>query len=132
MNRPPPGSLVMAQSTASTSSLSTLLVARMRPLCRSATRQERVGVRLLTLTLGLVMVSGRSMLTRVLMALGLGWRDWSAPYRLFRHTRLELDVLRGGAVRAWLALYPEAGTVVVDLDGTYLARTSKRLTGGGV
>jgi len=69
----------MAQSTASTSSLSTLLVARMRPLCRSATRQERVGVRLLTLTLGLVMVSGRSMLTRVLMALGLGWRDWSAP-----------------------------------------------------
>lgn len=122
----------MSQSTPPSPALGTIIVDQLRPLCLAATGQERVGLRLLARTMGLLVVSGRTMLTRVLLALGLSWRDWSAAYRLFRQGRLDWDVLRRGVVARWLASYPADGLLLVVLDGTQLPRTSRTMPGVGL
>ena len=122
----------MAQSTPPTPvPFSTRLETRLRPLCLAATGQPRVGQRLLALTMGMLLVSGRTMLTRMLLALGLAWHDWTAAYRLFQRSRFDLDVLRRGVVADWQALYAGDAPLVVVLDGTQLPRTSRKLPGVG-
>jgi|GEM_PF-834925 len=121
----------MSQSPSTSASLSTRLIDELRPICLAATGQERVGHRLLAVTMGLILVSGRTMLTRVLLALGLGWRDWSATYRLFRQARVDLAVLRRAALTRWLRQYPADGPLLVVLDGTQLPRTSRTMPGVG-
>ena len=93
----------MSQSTPTTPSLGTTVLAWIGPACLAATRQRRVGRRLVLLTLGLLVVGGRTMLSRVLLVLGRAETDWSAAYRLFSRGRVDLEVLRREVVRRWLA-----------------------------
>ena len=110
----------MAQSTPATPSLGTTVLARIGPVCDAATRQRRVGRRLVLLTVGLLLVSGRTMLSRVLLVLGLATDDWSAAYRVFAGGRVDLEVLRRGVVARWLALQRPHTPLVTVLDGTQL------------
>lgn len=121
----------MSQSSASTPSLGTTVLAMLTPLCLAATRQRRVGCRLVRLTLGVLLVGGRTMLSRVLLVLGLGAQDWSAAYRLFSQGRVDLEVLRRGVVIRWLALVGPHTPLVTVLDGTQLPRTGKKMPGAG-
>lgn len=123
--------LVMSQFTPASPSLSARFLARLQSVCLAATHQQRVAARLVALTMGAILVSGRTMVTRVLIALGLDWRDWSAAYRLFSRTRVDLAVLRRGVLDDWLALYESQVPVGVVLDGTQLPRTSKKMPGVG-
>jgi hypothetical protein len=121
----------MSQSTPAIPSLGTLFVARIEPVCLAATRQRRVGRRLVLLSLGLLLASGRTMLSRVLLVLGLSDQDWSAAYRLFTGRRLDLEVLRRDVVARWLALLGSRAPLVTVLDSTQLPRTGKKMPGTG-
>ena len=122
----------MSQSSASTSPLGTTVLTILTPLCLAATAQRRVGRRLIGLTFGLLLVSGRTMLSRVLLVLGLADQDWSAAYRLFACRRVDVDVLRRGVVARWLAQLGPRSPLLTVLDGTQLPRTGRRMPGAGL
>lgn len=98
---------------------------------RRATHQQRVAARLVRLTLALLLTVGRHTLTRVLVTAGLGQQDWSAAYRLFSRSRVDLEVLRRGLVWQVTRRWPRRRPLLVVLDGTQLGRTSRRLVGVG-
>lgn len=100
-------------------------------MLEQATHQRRTALRLLVLTMGLVLVSGRSMVSRMLVVLGLGWRDWTAAYRVFSDERVSIVCLRSQLVAAWLALHAADAPVVVVVDGTQLPRTGRKIPGVG-
>jgi hypothetical protein len=83
------------------------------------------------LTVGLLLVSGRTMLSRVLLVLGWGGRDWSAAYRLFSRGRLDLEVVRQDVVARWLGQLGPRAPLVTVVDGTQLPRTGRRMPGTG-
>src|SRR5699024_10885913 len=120
------------QSTPPTPSLGTTLLTWLVPVCLAATRQPRVARRLMLLTVGLVLVSGRTMLSRVLLVMGWGDTDWSAAYRLVSRGRVDLEVLRREVVRRWLAQLGPRTPLVTVLDGTQLPRTGRRMPGAGL
>lgn len=100
---------------------------------RPAVRQERTFVRVVALAVACVLGFGRQTLTRWLLTLGVGGRDWAAWYRLFAHARLHLPTLQATLVDQALAAIPAAEAVVtVAVDATQLPRTSRRLSGCGV
>src|SRR5688572_14318387 len=121
----------MSQSTPAPTPLGRTVVQHLIPACRAATSQSRVAQHLLRLTLGLVLVAGRAMLSRVLLVLGRADRDWSAAYRLFSCGRVDVDVLRRHAVVRWLALVGPHRPLVTVVDGTQLPRTGRRIPGAG-
>jgi hypothetical protein len=94
-------------------------------------RQRRTGALLLTLCVGLLQALGRHTLTQVLAGLGRGECDWSAAYRLFSQARFDLAAGRQALLARLLALIPADRPLVVVLDGTQLARTSRRFVGTG-
>lgn len=96
-----------------------------------ATRQRRTALRVVLLTVGLVLVPGRTMLSRVLQVMGVATRDWSAAYRVFARPRLNIDHLRRLLIARWVALYPAGDPVVVVVDGTQLPRTGRKIPGVG-
>ena len=121
----------MSQSTPATPSPGTILFTWLVPVCLAATRQRRVGQRLVHLTVGLLLVGGRTMLSRVLLVLGQGDMDWSAAYRLFARGRVDLEVLRREVVQRWLAQLGPRTPLVTVVDGTQLPRTGRRMPGAG-
>jgi len=98
---------------------------------RPVVRQERVFVRLALLTVGSVLALGRHTLSQVLVALGLGDRDWTAWYRLFNRSRIDRLGLQTTLVAQVVAEVATAGPIVVGVDGTQLPRTSRRMPGCG-
>lgn len=122
----------MSQFTPATPSPGTILFAWLIPVCLAATRQRRVGQRLVHLTVGLLLVGGRTMLSRVLLVLGRGDTDWSAAYRLFSRGRVDLEVLRRDVVGRWLAQLGPRTPLVTVLDGTQVPRTGRRMPGAGL
>lgn len=96
-----------------------------------ATRQRRTALRALLLTIGLVLVTGRSMISRVLMVTGMDRGDWTAFYRVFAQGRLDVNALRGQVLSHWLAMYAHDTPVVVVVDGTHLPRTGRKVPGVG-
>jgi hypothetical protein len=122
----------MSQFTPPTPSLGTTLLAGLVPVCLAATRQHRVGWRLVHLTVGLLLVGGRTMLSRVLLVLGRGDTDWSASYRLFSRGRVDLEVLRRDVVGRWLAQLGPRTPLVTVRDGTQLPRTGRHMPGAGL
>lgn len=121
----------MFQCTPASPSLGTTFLTTVRPLCRDATRQRRVAERLLMLSVGVLLVSGRRMVSRIVVVLGLADEDWSAAYRLFRCGRVDLEVLRRAVVARWLAVQRPHAPLVTVLDGTQLPRTGRHLPGAG-
>lgn len=121
----------MSQSSASPPSLGMTVLTILTPLCLAATAQRRVGHRLVLLTLGVLLVSGRTMLSRVLLVLGLADQDWSAAYRLFSGRRVDVEVLRRGVVTRWLEVVGARAPLVTVLDSTQVPRTGKRMPGAG-
>lgn len=99
-------------------------------LC-AATCQRRTALRLLMLTVGLVLVSGRSMVSRMLVVLGFGWHDWTAAYQIFSHPRVDITVLRTQIMAQWMALYEDDAPLVLVVDGTQLPRTGRKVPGVG-
>lgn len=100
-------------------------------MLQHATRQRRTAVRALLLTIGLVLVTGRSMISRVLIVTGMTTSDWTAFYRVFAAARIDLTDLRAQVTTAWLALYPDDAPAVVVVDGTQLPRTGRKISGVG-
>lgn len=121
----------MSQCTPPVPTLGTAFVTTLRLLCRDATRQSRVAERLLQLTLALVLVSGRRMVSRLLVWLGRGDDDWSAAYRLFTRGRVDLEVVRRAVVVRWIALHRPGTPLLTVLDGTQLPRTGRHMPGAG-
>lgn len=96
-----------------------------------ATAQRRTAHRVLLLTCGYLLVTGRSMLSRVLVVLGLAQEDWSASYRVFNAGRIDMDQLHAQVVAAWVKLWPARTPLVVVVDATHLPRSGKRMPGSG-
>lgn len=88
---------------------------------------DRVGL----LTLGSVIALGRHTLSQVLVALGLGSRDWSAWYRLFNRRRFSVLWGRPVVLGRVLAWYDPGAPLAVVVDATQLPRSSRRFPGVG-
>jgi hypothetical protein len=118
----------MAQHSKSTPvllpQLFTLLAAH-----RPAVRQERTSQRLGMLAVGLLCAFCRHTLTQVLVALGLGDRDWSAAYRLFSTPRVAVDQLYRCFLLQTLPHVPADQPYLVALDGVQVPRRSVRMPG---
>jgi hypothetical protein len=99
---------------------------------RGTVRQERTHVRLMHLTIGCLISLGRHTPSQMLVALGLGNRDWSAWYRLFNLARVGVERLQQHLIDE-LAMVIEASepALVAVVDGTQLPRTSRRMPGCG-
>lgn len=113
------------------STLSVRYVNACAEMLRQATRQRRTGAQALVLTVGLLLVVGRTMLSRVLIATGRSTRDWSAAYRLFAHGRIRSDELWRQVALRWEHLYPDQAPVVMVMDATQLPRTGTKIPGSG-
>lgn len=100
-------------------------------MLQRATRQRRTALRALLLTLGLVLVSGRTMVSRILMVTGYVTTDWTAAYRVFAHARIDLASLRTQVTADWLALHDATAPAIVVVDGTQLPRTGQKIPGVG-
>jgi hypothetical protein len=99
---------------------------------RPVTQQERVFVRLVHLTLASLLALGRHTLSQCLVALGVGGLDWSAWYRLFNRSRLDMTTLQATLVAQVVREVPVAAPVLAAaVDGTQLPRSSRRLPGCG-
>lgn len=100
---------------------------------RPVVRHERTFTRLLGLTVACVLSFGRQTLTRWLVVLGLGQRDWTAWYRVFNQGRLHVATLQALLVTHVLEAVPATDAVLaVVVDATQLPRTSRRFPGAGV
>jgi hypothetical protein len=99
---------------------------------RSAVGQERVFVRLVALTVACLLGLGRRTITQLLVALGVGDRDWTAWYRRFNRGRLDVDRVQETLLAPVVAVLPVAGPVVAAVDATQLPRSSRRMPGCGV
>ncbi|MCO5223923.1 MAG: transposase [Thermomicrobiales bacterium] len=109
---------------------STQFVTTCATMLRHATHQRRTG-RLLVLTVGLVLVTGRSMVSRMLLVMGMASRDWTATYRVFSAPRVAISALQRQVIAHWLRLYARHDPVVVVVDGTQLPRTGRKMPGSG-
>lgn len=99
---------------------------------RTAVQQERVFLRLVHLTVGVMLNLGRQTQSHVLVTLGLGAEDWSAWYRVFNRSRVRLARLHEQVVDEVCQIVPAGDAVLaVVVDGTQLPRTSRRLPGCG-
>jgi hypothetical protein len=99
---------------------------------RPTLRQERLYLRLVHLSLGLVLTLGRQTLTQVLVSVGLGQQDWSAWHRLFNQRRLTPAELQRVLVGQLTEVVPETEPVLAAVvDGTQLPRSSRRFPGVG-
>lgn len=98
---------------------------------RPAVRQERVFVRFVHLTLGLVLALGRHTVSQLLVALGVSDGDWTAWYRLFNRARLDLTIVQAILLAQVLSVLPATGPVVGVVDATQLPRTRRTLPGCG-
>lgn len=98
---------------------------------REVTRQERVFVRVVMLSLGSVLALGRHTLSQILVTLGVSERDWTAWYRVFNRQRIALERV-ADLVVAQVMEVAEPGPVVAVVDATQLPRTSRRFPGVGV
>ena len=98
---------------------------------RPVVRQERVFLRLVHLSVASVLALGRHTITQLLVALGVGHLDWTAWYRLFNRSRIDLDAMQAILLGQVAAELPAAGPVVAAVDATQLPRTSRTLPGCG-
>lgn len=96
---------------------------------RPAFGQHRCYQRLGTLVIGLLCAFSRHTLTQVLVALGLGDRDWSAAYRLFSVPRFDVDQLGRCLLRQTLVHVPADQPYLVAVDGVQVPRRSRRMPG---
>ncbi len=94
-----------------------------------AFQQERVSRRLSVLAVGLLCAFSRHTLTQILLALGLGDRDWSAAYRLFSVPRFTIEELYRCFLRQTLPHVPADQPYLVALDGVQVPRRSWRMPG---
>ena len=113
------------------STFSSHFVTTCATMLQHATRQRRTALRALLLTVGLVMVTGRSMISRVLMVMGMETHDWTAFYRVCGCARIDLDDLRTQVTAQWHGLYSDDAPAVVVVDGTQLPRTGRKIPGAG-
>jgi DDE superfamily endonuclease len=99
---------------------------------RGATRQERVFVRLVHLSLGCLLGVGRHTLTQLLVALGIGDADWTAWYRLFNRARIDVAAMQATLLGQALASIPATAPVLAAaVDATQLPRSRKSVPGAG-
>lgn len=113
------------------STVSTHFVTTCTTMLQHATRQRRTALRVLVLTIGLVLVTGRAMVSRLLMVTGMATGDWTAAYRVFAQGRIDITDLWQQVTTAWLGLYNDDAPVVVVVDGTQLPRTGRKIPGAG-
>jgi hypothetical protein len=110
--------------------LDTLL--RLLTAYRPVLRQERLYLRLVHLSLGLVLPLGRQTLSQVLVSVGLGQQDWSAWHRLFNQRRLTPAELQRVLVGQLAEVVPPTAPVLAAVvDGTQLPRSSRTFPGCG-
>lgn len=98
---------------------------------RPVVRQERVFVRLCQLTVASVLGLGRHTISQLLVALGTGELDWSAWYRLFNRSRLDVETLQATLLTQVVEVLPDEGAIAVAVDGTHLPRSSRQFPGSG-
>lgn len=110
---------------------STRFVTTCAEMLQHATHQRRTALRILLLTIGLVLVTGRSMVSRVLMVLGMTARDWSAAYRIFATPRLDIRALRIQVTARWLRCSAPHDPAVLVVDATQLPRVGRKIPGAG-
>lgn len=100
---------------------------------RTEVPQERTFVRMAQLSLGSIMSLGRHTISQMLVVLGVGDTDWTAWYRLFNQSRIDMTALQGTLVEQVVAEIPaDAPVIMVGVDGTQLPRSSKRMPGCGL
>lgn len=121
----------MADSRTPTRAVLPVVLSLLTTSGEAACGQARVARRLVELTLGLVLAFGRHTVTRMLVTIGQGDVDWSAAYRLFRHQRVDLEVLRRQLLRRLVPGPVTTRPLTVVLDSTQLPRSSARLVGVG-
>lgn len=95
---------------------------------RTVCRQARPFQRLCALALAAVLNPGSQTITGQLSTLG-STSDWTAFYRLFNRSRLEIETCFQHLTTTALALLPEDGPCVVAVDSTQIERTSWRMVG---
>jgi hypothetical protein len=100
---------------------------------RGVARQERVFVRLVHLSLGGLLGVGRHTVAQLLVALGLGQQDWTAWYRLFNRSRIDLAAMQAMLLTQALDAIPATEpALAAAVDATQLPRSTKAMPGSGL
>lgn len=97
----------------------------------AATRQRRVGRLLMLVTVGLLLVNGRTMLSLILLMPGPTNDDWSAACSLSSRGQVDLEILRREVVARCLASACARRPLMTVLEGIQVPRTDKRMPGSG-
>jgi len=90
--------------------------------------QKRTLARAIQQATALPLVCGRRMISRVICALGLQGRDWSAHYKLFSRSPWEEPGLFRPVVREYLARY-RTGPITLAFDDTKTPKTGRHIPG---
>src|ERR1051326_9014566 len=97
--------------------------------CCPPALQSRVAQRAQTLALSSLLCLGRHTVTNLLSTAGVQFQDWSAAYRLFSESRLDVTQMFSGLRSAYLRLLPETAPLCLAVDDSLLPKTGTKIPG---
>jgi hypothetical protein len=100
---------------------------RVKPAFKQARTMERAR----ELAYGFLTCSGRVTITGMLISIGKQFRDWTAAYRLFWGTRMNMDKIFEICTQASLEELVPSQMVVMHMDDTVIRKTGRKIPGTG-
>jgi hypothetical protein len=97
----------------------------------SAFKQKRTMNRAKELAYGFLTCIGRVTITGMLISTGKQFKDWSAAYRLFWGTRMNMDKIFEVSTQACLEHLLPSQMIVMHMDDTLIRKTGKKIPGTG-
>ena len=99
--------------------------------CTSAFKQKRTKCRVKELAHGLLTCTGRATITRMLIALGRQFMDWTAAYQIFWGTRINTERLFEVSLQVGLEQLSLSQLIVAHMDDTVIRKVGKTIAGTG-
>lgn len=83
------------------------------------------------LAYGFLTCSGRVTITGMLISIGKQFKDWTAAYRLFWGSRMDMDKIFEVSTQACLEELLPSKMIVMHMDDTVIRKTGKKIPGTG-
>lgn len=83
------------------------------------------------LAYGFLTCIGRVTITGMLISIGKQFKDWTAAYRLFCGSRMDMDKIFEGSTKASLEELSPSQMIVMHMDDTVIRKTGKTIPGTG-
>jgi DDE superfamily endonuclease len=83
------------------------------------------------LAYGFLTCSGRVTITGMLISIGKQFRDWTAAYRLFCGSRMDMDKIFEVSTQTCLEELLPSQMIVMHMDDTIIRKTGKKIPGTG-